>query len=76
MIHSIKAPAVLRAFHAMNAQELSPARDFLRDELQKTLDVLVTAPADQVPQLQGRARVLRDILETVAKAADVLHNHG
>lgn len=53
----------------MNAPEVSPARDYLSDELDRTLDALVTAEADRVPQLQGRARALREILEVVGKAA-------
>lgn len=69
MIHSVRDQRALRAFHMMNAPELSPARDHLADELHRTLDALVTADADHVPQLQGRAKVLREILELVREAS-------
>lgn len=72
MIHSINDATTLRAFNMLNAEELKPARDFIRQEFQRTLDILVTAPADQIGQLQGRARALRDILEVVGNAATKL----
>lgn len=66
-----KKARILRAFFMLKrGNDYQELHSFLSSTEQETLRNLATAPLDQVPTLQGRAQVLRELIELMASATE------
>lgn len=63
---------VLESLHRMKSPEMRPLMKFLEEMLDDTTGALIVAPAETVQRLQGRAAVLKEVIEAVEKAASSL----
>jgi DNA-binding phage protein len=63
---------VLESLHKMKSPEMRPLTTFLQEVLKDTTAALITANADTVQRLQGRAAVLKEMTEAIENAAPVM----